>query len=72
MLRLLTIAAALITTHADETVTLKRDAPADEPQRESRAQERLFLRSATRRSRAVPAWYFFLPNEMTAAGGVLE
>ena len=32
MLRLLTIAAALITTHADETVTLKRDAPADEPE----------------------------------------
>ena len=31
MLRLLVAAAALITTHADETVTLKRDAPADEP-----------------------------------------
>ena len=33
MLRLLVAAAALITTHADETVTLKRDAPpADEPE----------------------------------------
>ena len=32
MLRLLAVAAALITTHADETVTLKRDAPADEPE----------------------------------------
>ena len=31
MLRLLVAAAALIVTHADETVTLKRDAPADEP-----------------------------------------
>ena len=32
MLRLLAVAAALIVTHADETVTLKRDAPADEPE----------------------------------------
>ena len=31
-LRLLAVAAALIVTHADETVTLKRDAPADEPE----------------------------------------
>ena len=32
MFRLLVAAAALITTHADETVTLKRDAPpAEEP-----------------------------------------
>ena len=32
MLRLLVAAAALIVTHGDETVTLKRDAPADEPE----------------------------------------
>ena len=31
MLRLLAVAAALITINGDETVTLKRDAPADEP-----------------------------------------
>jgi len=32
MLRLLAVAAALCIAHGDETVTLKRDAPADEPE----------------------------------------